>query len=173
MKLTNSYRDQFVDAVMSAVPWLTTMTATKFVEEVEQRAMDALPEEVRELSKKYPEMLNMVDCSHRFEHAGRTSWAYIVRPVMINFEKLNLKAIVKARYENEKESDQRQETARKLRAIAGSCSTLSKLRLALPDLVSYMPEEVGDVRCSTALVDPSVMKTLKESGLPIPKGAKA
>lgn len=172
MRLLNEHREAFVNAVMASLPWKHPMSNIKFSEQVEQLAMDALPSEVRALSKKYPGMLSIREISFKYEHAGWTGWAYIGRPDMVDLSKLNLKALIKARFENEEESLQRNQTRAKLMAIASSCTTLSALKLALPDLVSYMPEDVKSSR-STALVDPTLIRGLKKSGLPIPKGAAA
>lgn len=183
MKLTNVIRDQFVDAVMAALPWKNTLDYKQAVAEFERRAFALLPAEVIALSKKYPGMLAMSTDSipgmpHRApyvkegdQYAAHRTWN-AVHPRLVDVKQVKFDDIRKKIAARDEEDLQRNERRLQLKGIAYSATTTEALEKALPELASFVPKPVH-VPTPFPVVPAGFVEGLKKAGLKVAKVSRA
>ena len=147
MRLTKQMRADFVTLVMNDIPWKNKWDKKACEEEITRRFHDALPDELKEVKKKWPRALDMgltyinflkyldlnTGCTFYYGYAQRCSIQEL-SDIKIDDIEANFNAWL-AEYE------QRHEMAKRLREVADSCPSTQALAAALPDLVDYMPAE--------------------------------
>lgn len=154
MRLTNTIRDQFVNAVMRDVP-ASTNKAKAHV-----RCLDEMYDALREhsIDPKVFEKIIELGFARRSTHwvsgLGELPCPEDVAPVLDDL-------VSAAAAESEKVQDVRKQ----VRALAYGCTTLKQLREAAPDLVKYMPtDETPKVDRTVPVVQVDIMGVLKAAG---------
>lgn len=144
MRLTNEIRDEFISKVDKSIRRRHPLNQSKYVEAVKALVEASTPKEVLEFKKKYPRFIGSGTYVKVEAPVYGTMWFHALteddRPQL---DPVALAELGKKHALYLKERDRIKETKNKLRAIVYSCSTLKKLKEALPELVKYMPEETS------------------------------
>lgn len=163
MRLTNSIRDAYIQAVMDDVP------SKDYTEDIRkatmQAAIDALPPKVRAV---WDDQETRVWVPSQYCHDGRQSYQipglYNARNKVI--EAPQVAALVAAR----KAQDAAREALKsKLKGVAYACTTRKALADALPEFLQYLPPEVSPSTNLPALAN--VVTEFTRAGWPKSKKA--
>ncbi len=154
MRLTNTIRDRFVNAVMRDVPAGTAKN------KAHARCLDAMYEALREhsIAPDVFEKIIALGFAHRDTHyvsgLGDLPCPGGAAPPLADL-------VSAAVAEREKVLDVR----RQVHALTYGCTTLKQLREAAPDLVKYMPtDETPKVDRTVPVVQVDIMGVLKAAG---------
>lgn len=172
MKLTNTMRKQFVDDVLAGIPVKHHFDMRDAKSEIINAIEAKLPSEILKVVKENPQIIIR---SKRFkldELSYLNSDGFKRTPEIYTVQHESCKMIDFTAWVNLKElADIEQEERKVLHArlleISNSCSTLTKLKVALPELESYMPAEV--VKRDLPVASGTVVTDLLQLGLKIPK----
>lgn len=179
MNLTNKLRAEFVNDVMKSIPLVNYYNTADAMQEIRIETESRLPAEILTFSKNYPNLLErslqITVVELRYEQTDYRGIVNTRRPYFNTVDHpVNLLPIdytkwidKKKRYDDEQHS--RLLLSDRLNQIASSCSTLAKLKVAFPELESYMPLEVVKKNLPTA--SGSIVTDLLNVGLKIPKAA--
>ena len=174
MRLTKEIRIDFVTAVMAGIPRKFTYTRQNAEDESRRISLAAAPEVVKQCFKEAPYYLSFVSNCSRKDPDPEHDRKYLTLVCLAgqNFKDLDFNGIAEKRAKHIAETHERLELVKRLEDVANSCLTLKELRAALPDLVSYMPEEKVVNKRSLPTVSRGLIDDLKQNGLKVPKGAK-
>lgn len=169
MKLTKAIREQFVSDVLAGIPVKHHFNINDAMLEIRTLVEDKLPDDVKAFIKNHPNLIKR-EKRLRFESLISNRWGdtsvYVVDhddckvlPVTeyVILQKLNLDEI-----------EERNVLSKRLLEISASCSTLAKLKVALPELESYMPVK-QEVKRNLPIASGTVITDLLQLGLKIPK----
>ncbi len=126
MKLTNDVRRAFVRAVMQDVP---LPDYVKLKEEAQRALVAAMDKNVRECYKTNPKALISQYITHLSDRTGLT---------LIVGDVKNYREVVTPFLEPDKS---RKELYEKLAHVSQACTTVNRLKAALPELAKYLPSE--------------------------------
>lgn len=162
MRLTNSIRDAYIQAVMDDVPSQDYTEAIR--KATVQAAIDALPPKVRAV---WDDLDTRSWVPTQYCHDGRQSYQvpghYGVSRALT--ETAQVAALIAAR----KAQDAAREALKtKLRGVAYSCTTRKALAEALPEFLKYLPPEAASSTNLPALAN--VVTEFVQAGWP--KGKK-
>lgn len=168
MILTKAHRADFLDAVMAGVPIKHPFDISLAKREIRIAIENQLSRDVRYFTERYPDLVKREKyISLDPLKSGRylASIHVIDRP---EASKIDLAPWVKAQDLAEAEQEERGALRARLAEIAASCSTLAKLKAALPELESYMPKELKTNK-NLPVAAGSVVTDLLAVGLKVPK----
>jgi hypothetical protein len=168
MILTKAHRADFLDAVMAGIPIRHPFDIDKAKREIRIAIENQLPRDVRYFIERYPDLVKRekyIGLSPLKSGQYAASIHVIDRP---EATKIDLAPWIKAQDLAEAEEVERFELRARLAEIAASCSTLAKLKAALPELESYMPKEAIPSK-NLPVAAGSVVTDLLAVGLKVPK----
>lgn len=172
MKLTKTMREKFVDGVLAGVPIKNHFNINDAKSEIINAIEKQLPDEIFKVVKNHPQVIQRTKRYKLDALSYLNSDGYIRTPEIytINHESCQM-VDVTAWVELKKLADAEQEERKTLRdrllELSASCSTLAKLKVALPELESYMPVE--EVKRNLPIASGTVITDLLQLGLKIPK----
>lgn len=172
MKLTKAIREQFVNDVLAGIPTKHFFNMQDAKSEIINAIEKQLPDEIFKVVKNHPQVIQRTKRYKLDALSYLNSDGYIRTPEIytINHEScqmVDVTAWVELKKLADAEQDERALLGTRLREISASCSTLAKLKAALPELESYMPVE--EVKRNLPIASGTVITDLLQLGLKIPK----
>lgn len=142
MKLTKAIREKFVDDVLAGIPVKHHFNIYDAMLEIRVLVEDKLPDDVKTFAKHHPNLIKR-EKRLRFESLISNRWGDTCVDVVqhCNCKVLPVTDYVILQKLNIEEQEEREKLRNRLLEISASCSTLTKLKVALPELESYMPVE--------------------------------
>lgn len=169
MRLTNELRDEFLNKVDKSIRRRHKFDDSAYTEAVKALVEEKTPNEVFDFKKKYPRFIG--SGTYVKVETPLYGTMYFSALTEENYPKVDEKKLAELgkKYElYNKEQERIKEATRKLRGIAYSCSTLKKLKEALPELVKFMPEETtGQKYLPVSPVIGEVVSELLSLGVPM------
>lgn len=176
MNLTKALREEFVDAVMNGIARHHHFELGDAKKAIAKAIEDQLPEDLKAVVAKYPDLfkrdkyiaLHELDYI-RTDEKGRSRSVYVYLYVIDHDDAkpVDLSRWVELKKLADDEEYQRRELRSRITQIAAACTTLKKLKEALPELESYMPAEVE--KRDLPVAAGTVVTDLMAAGLRIPK----
>lgn len=173
MKLTNALRESFIDSVMNGIPIVNKYNKDDTMQEIRLAIEAQLPEDILEFAIKYP---NLVKREKYFsftelKYVNKDGW--INTPSFYTIDHDDVKHIdiykwVYAKQLHDIEQQDRANIRKRISDVTYSCTTLAKLKVALPELESYMPAEREVVK-NLPIATGGLISDLLNVGLKVPK----
>lgn len=169
-RLSNLMRDTFIEQVMSGVPVLHPFNIDDVKEKIAKLIEARLPEDIKAFDKKHPGLLMRSKSLYLPESlsTGRRNCYYVNVVNHEACEMVDCSGFELQKRNHDTEVSQRAEMRSQLYSIAYACNTVEKLKLALPELESYMPK-ANDRHLPVATPTDVVVANLMGAGLKIPK----
>lgn len=173
MKLTKAIREKFVHDVLVGIPVKHHFNMQDAKSEIINAIEKQLPDEIFKVVKNHQQVIQRTKWYKLDALSYLNSDGYKRTPEIytINHESCQM-VDVTAWVELKKLADAEQEERKTLRdrllEISASCSTLAKLKVALPELESYMPVE-QEVKRNLPIASGTIITDLLQHGLKIPK----
>ena len=172
MKLTKAIREEFVDDVMNGIPVKYHFDFADAKSEIINAIEAQLPSDLLKVVREYPNLflrnkrieLALLGYKNGYGHYLNHAVYVIDHP---NCKMINIDKHIDQNDKFETEQDERDALRKRLLEIANSCTTLAKLKVALPELESYMPNE--EVKRNLPVASGTVITDLLQLGLKIPK----
>lgn len=173
MKLTKAMREKFVDDVLAGIPIQHGYDLSEAKEQIRALYESQLPSDILTFAKKYPNLIK------RDKYFNLKALAYLSKDryerqpsVWVidyeNYIEADLSQWVKFKHLADAELEERKSLRNRLLEIANACTTLAKLKVALPELESYMPVE-QEVKRNLPVASGTVITDLLQLGLKIAK----
>lgn len=172
MRLTNTMREKFLDDVMNGIPFKNYFNIDDAKSEIIKEIESKLPQDLLLTVKNYPNLI----CRQKriefenFKYVRPNGWERILTVGVVDHENcvpIDINKWKEAYKLYVIEKDERDELSKRLCEIIWSCTTVAKLKLALPELESYMPKE--PILNQVPIAAGSVITDLLQLGLKIPK----
>ena len=174
MNLNNKLRTDFVDAVLAGIPVVNYYNRENAKQEIRKEIEKQMPADIQAFAKKYPDLIERnknirLDLLAYEDARGGRHFPYIRTVDHSSAELIPLDKWVALKTASDKEQAERErETLHdRLTQIASACTTLAKLKEAMPELISYMPEEVE--KRNLPITTGGLVTELLAAGLSIPK----
>lgn len=172
MKLTKSMREQFVDDVMRGIPVEHHFSIEDAKSEIRSAIEMKLPVALYRTLKEYPNLFRRDKIINltQFKYTNRYGRESELSVWVIEHDactEIDVTAWVNLNKLHEEEQNKRNEISKRLYEIVNSCSTLAKLKIALPELETYMPTE--EVKRDLPVASGTVITDLLQLGLKVPK----
>jgi hypothetical protein len=172
MKLSKTIREKFVSDVLAGIPIKHHFNMQDAKSEIINGIEEQLPLGLLQTVKTYPQVIQRhkyykLDTLYYINSDGykRTPEIYVVNHA--SCEMIDLSKWLLQKKLAESEHEERKVLQKRLTEITASCTTLAKLKLALPELESYMPVE--EVKRNLPIASGTVITDLIQFGLKIPK----
>ena len=172
MKLTKAIREKFVYDVLAGIPIKHNFNMQDTKSEIINAIESQLPHDLFQVVKNYPQVIQRGKYYTLHELKYVTSDGYVRAPeiYVVNHESckmIDTKPWVFKKELADAELNERDVLRKRLTEIANACTTLAKLKVALPELESYMPVE--EVKRNLPVASGTVITDLLQLGLKIPK----
>ena len=174
MRLTNEHRENFVNKVMESVPFKSKWNKEAVIAEIEARFSAIAPQDVKDFSKKYPDLLAMgTKCIDWLRYTkGRDGYCHY--GYAYAFSNQDIKSIKTDDLEEnwgkyQDEVSDRNAMRNRLLDIAKSVTTLAALAATLPELVQFMPAEQAVPKKQLPVAASGIVTELKGMGLKVKK----
>jgi len=167
-RLTNVMRDTFIEQVINGIPVKHPFDLQDVKEQILKRVESNLPVDIKSFAKKYPYLIKrnkniyLPECLTGGRYRTITTIDH-ESCKMIDCSEFELQL---KNHENENEA--RAKVRGELYSVAYACTTVEKLKLALPELESYMPK-ANDRQLPIAVPTDVVVENLMRAGLKVPK----
>lgn len=177
-RLTNEMRKSFVQDVLAGIPIKNKYNKDEAKMEIRQHIESALPKAIQDFISIYPNLvkrekhIDLEGLEYKYTDrwgARRTAYVNVYVVDHESIQKPNIKKWIDRKNAHDKEMDERKNLEIRLMDIASSCTTLAKLKDALPELESYMPKEKESVKALPISTGGLVTDMIKK-GLKVPKG---
>lgn len=174
MRLTNEHRENFVNKVMESIPFKSKWNKEAVIAEIDARLSAVAPQEVKDFSKKYPDLLARETKCIDWLHYTRPDDKYRRYGYAAAFRNQKLGDIktddLKNHWEKyENEVSERNQMKNRLLDIARSVTTLAALAATLPELVQFMPAEQAVPKKQLPVAASGIVTELKGMGLKVKK----
>lgn len=177
MKISKAYRDSFVTAVMKDLPRPAYEARLKYINEYEVALNNCLPDEVKEVKKRWPRALSVqsvfldsltvpYDLSHLAELEGDKRYIYV--HTILPEDKPRVPHTDGTQKPYLEELRTRADYRARLKQMADACDTREKLVELLPELEQYMPEPEPVARAALPVAQAGgLVAELCKSGLKV------
>lgn len=172
MKLTKAMREEFVASVMSGIPIEHHYNSDDAESEIIKAVEMQLPNDMLNFVKNYPDLV-LRNKRMEFKDLKYRNWRDQVCYTSIyvidheSCKPIDVSQWIEKQQKHDAEKQRRAELQRRLSEITKACTTLAKLKVALPELESYMPTEV--VKRDLPIASGTVITDLMQLGLKVPK----
>lgn len=172
MKLTKFMREQFVDDVMGGIPVEHRFDIEDAKSEIRSAIEMKLPVDLYRISREYPNLFTRSKSVYltQFKYTNHYGYESELSVRVIDHEncaEIDVRPWVFKKELADAELNERDVLRKRLTEIANACTTLAKLKVALPELESYMPVE--EVKRNLPVASGTVITDLLQLGLKIPK----
>ena len=174
MRLTNEHRENFVNKVMASIPFKSKWNKDAVIAEIEARFSAVAPQDVKDFSKKYPDLLGKTSTcvgwlryckgSDTYRH-----YAYAYAFCNQKLEDIKTDDLKKHWEKYGDEVSERNVMRSRLLDIARSVTTLAALAATLPELVQFMPAEQAVPKKQLPVAASGIVAELKGMGLKVKK----
>jgi hypothetical protein len=163
MRLTNSDRDAFVQAVLDDVPQINYDEQAR--SKVMAFAIARLPADLQPLYKKYPDFFE----TSWYRTPGCVSSVYAVGHTSCDIEAVDKdfwNELQELSNQKRAQSTTHSELRNQLHAAIFSCTTLKKAQEVLPEFKKYLPADRDGVVDRSMPIISNLLATLTEAGWP-------
>ena len=170
MKLTNATRESFIDSVMKGIPVVNKFDIDDTMMKIRGKVEAALPKDILEFATKYPNLIKR-EKRLRFEILNSCGRWNVNTVNVIDHEScvpIGVTDYVILQKRNLDEQIERKVIRQRISDVTYSCTTLAKLKVALPELESYMPAEREVVK-NLPIATGGLITDLLNIGLKVPK----
>lgn len=164
-RLTNLMRDTFIEQVMNGIPVQHPFNIDDVKQKVRILIESKLPQDIKTFSKNYPNLVKR-EKSFYLSDKLRGRSVYVIDHDSCTLP--DLKEFEKQKEMHDSEIGRRNEIRNQLYSVTYACTTVEKLKLALPELESYMPK-ANDRQLPIAVPTDVVVANLMQAGLKVPK----
>ena len=174
MRLTNEHRENFVNKVMASIPFKSKWNREAVIAEIEKRFSEVAPQEVKDFSKEYPDLLSEVSkcvdwIRYYTPHNSYRHYGYAHAFQNQNLDDIKTDDLKKHWEKHEEEVSEREAMKSRLLDIARSVTTLAALAATLPELVQFMPTEQAVPKKQLPVAASGIVTELKGMGLKVKK----
>lgn len=167
-RLTNSMRDVFIDQVMAGIPVNNPFNFEDVKEQILKRVEDNLPVDIKTFIKKYPYLIRRNKSLYLPESLTGGRYRAITTVDHDSCQMVDCSEFESQLKNHEIEKESRNKVRSELYSVVYACTTVEKLKIALPELESYMPKK-NDRQLPISVPTDVVVSNLMQAGLKVPK----
>jgi len=173
MKLTNTMRESFIDSVMNGIPVVNKYNTDDTMQEIRLAIESQLPKDILQFANKYPNLIirkkyfTFVELRY-VRNDGTKATPYFYTIDHDDAKRIDILKWVYAKERYDIEQAERATIRQRISDVTYSCTTLAKLKAALPELESYMPAEREVVK-NLPIATGGLITDLLNVGLKVPK----